>query len=51
MDLLVWNSKNRYPTAPAAINPTLRPFKTTWTYTCAATLLSGSRLWWNEAFA
>jgi hypothetical protein len=51
MDLVTFNTKNRRPGVPASINPPARPFSTEYTRSCTVALASGSRLFWNEAYA
>jgi hypothetical protein len=51
MDLVTFAGRNQHPHAPAEINPSQRPFASDFRYTCSVPLATGSRVWWNEAFA
>jgi hypothetical protein len=51
MDLVTFAGRARKPMVPAKINPQQRPFTSDFTYSCDVPLASGSRLFWNEAFA
>jgi hypothetical protein len=51
MDLVAFATKNRKPMVPAAINPPVKPYTSSFTYSSTVALGSGSRLWWYEAFA
>jgi hypothetical protein len=51
MDLVTFSGRERKPMVPAKINPQQRPFTSDFSYSCDVPLASGSRLFWNEAFA
>jgi hypothetical protein len=51
MDLVTFAGRDRKPMVPAKINPQQRPFMSDFSYSCDVPLASGSRLFWNEAFA
>jgi hypothetical protein len=51
MDLVSFATSNRKPMVPASINPPVRPFSSSFTYTTTYALAAGSRLFWSEAFA
>jgi hypothetical protein len=51
MDLVTFSGRARKPMVPAKINPPSRPFTSDFSYICTTALATGSRLFWNEAFA
>jgi hypothetical protein len=52
MELVSFATQNRRPSVPALVNPPERPFATPFHYTSTVVpFATGSRLFWNEAFA